>query len=355
MDTPSKQTKDSLPEATEFELVKVLLDPILRTQPFHLVCKRNQAIFGEKNSALRKRVKNRRHYLLNYPGALERAKISFLVSFSSPISPSFHQDGVQSPIPITSSTNPFLSSPSNCLFASSPSSTTMSDIATDATAVFKHQLHLYEPWKNPDSILVLIGERAKFDDTTLATRVNIYVPIPDIVDFYDGLYRAYIHVDDYGTICLDKPSIIGYLRRKASTVQDGEMEDHKEPKIVEQHKIVAVSCKKKGNERQNRCRLELKLPNGMTASNAAYNGTVSGLELKIRLRRVGVKAAVTIPDKTATNQEKTKDITVEQAHFFGVVSLLIDGTQVASDDTKSSTREADALAELLGGTVTFTD
>jgi hypothetical protein len=231
----------------------------------------------------------------------------------------------------------------------------MTDSPDGVAAVFKHQLHLYEPWKNPDGLLVLIGERAKFDDTTLATRVNIYVPIPDIVDFYDGLYKSHIHVDDYGTICLEKPAIAGYLRRKAATIQDGEVEEHKDTKIVEQHKIVAVSCKKKGNEKQNRCRLDLKLPNGMTASNVAYNGTVSGLELKIRVRRVGVKATVKVPDKTSTNQDTTKDVKVEQTHYFGVVSVLIDGTQVASDDTKSSTKEADALAELLGGTVIFSE
>jgi hypothetical protein len=191
---------------------------------------------------------------------------------------------------------------------------------TEPGTVRKYDLDLYNPWHNPENILVLIGERAKFDAETVATRINIYVPIVDLVDYYEGRYKAYISPEDYGTICLIKPSLPGYMVRKADTIQKNEDANHQENKITEQHKVVATSCKKKGNESQLQYRIDLKLPNGMTASNVVYNTKVAGLDLNFRIRRVGVTYTVQVPD-TSTPPKLTEEQEVKQAHFSMLVCL----------------------------------
>jgi hypothetical protein len=340
-----------LPETTEVELLKVLLHPRLKLLPFVEVCDSNPEVFGEKASDLRRRCSNRRDYLRNNREAFDRAVKRFpdLQSFASPVADSLpHSARFDSPSPSRLCFSPFFGKPSPYQPA------IMSDETVES--VSSYTINLSQPWKNPENIFVLMGERSYLDGVNAATRVNLYVPIYDVVDFFQERYKAWIAADDYGTICLLKPAIPGAFIRKAATIQDNELQQqHQEPKIVEQHKIVAAACGRKGNEHLLKRLLKLKLPDGMTASNAAYNDNkVSGTNnLSFRIRRVGIRYSVEVPDTSDRTQKKKKE--VEQTHYFGVVSFMIDGTQVPIEDDNTTSNEADQLADLFDGTVTFVE
>lgn len=359
MDTDRKSRTDAykkLPPSSEVEIIKVLLDPSLREVAFFKICDQRPNIFGEKGSNLRNQVRNRRFYLLNNPEALARAKKRWIDSernFDSPFSTTSHNSCLPSPPSFSTSFSPITRSDlSKHLFATSPPprqtfcTTNMSAAEEeDVATVRKYDLSLYEPWKNAENLLVLVGERSHLDGVNAATRVNIYVPIPCVVDYYEGRYKAFINSTDYGTIGLIKPSLLNYQVQKHSYIQKVEDPKHKEPKIDEQHKVISASCKRPGNQKNLKVRLDLKLPNGMTASNAAYNKGIAGLELEFRLRRVGVRSPIKMDDGS--------EVKIEQTHFFGVISILIDGSQIPIEDDKKTTKEADALADLLGGTLAF--
>ncbi len=340
MTTSETRGRSKLPHATETEIVKVLIDPQLKQVHFSEIAESRPHLFGENNSELRKRVRNRWYYLSRNQKALLKAKKRCFNDLESP--PPTNRS-VSSPSPST------FPSPLPYSRLSFPSPQKM----TEPGPSHEYVLDIYRPWRNPENILVLIGERSKVDAENAATRINLYVPILDLVDFYQGRFKAYISPDDYGIICLIKPSLPGYMVRRADTIQRSETQAHHEQKIVEQHKVVAASCKKKGNESQLQYRLDLNLPNGMTASNVAYNAKVSGLELNFRLRRVGVEQKVMVPNQN--RPDELKEVVVQQAHHFGVIAVVVDNTQVAMEDNKTTTEEADALASILGGKLTFDD
>lgn len=346
MDTPKKRYR-KLPIETEIELVRILTHPTLSKVPFHSLARERRDIFGETDSELQIRVRNRRYYLKKNPTALIKARDNLFGS-PSPLSlPTVSESPSVQPYTDISTRPFFVTSPVPEAVMSSSNVNNNNPIERVAK-IHKFDLDLYNPWNNPEDIFCLVGDRSAVDGVNVGTRVNLYIVINDLKDWFQGRYKMSIDTDDYGTLQLMKPSLPGFFIRKPSVIQQAETESvHQELKIDEQHKVVSATIKRNGNEHLVKKRVDLKLPSGMTASNDVYNPNAAGLELKLRLRRIGIKTTV------ANNLGN--DVAVEQTHFFAVASFLIDGTQVPIDVEKASTAEADQLADLLGGMVTFED
>jgi hypothetical protein len=185
MTTPTKQW-NQLPEKTELELLNILSNPKLKQQPFYSLCDRDKTLFGEKNSELRCRDINARNYLNKNPAAL----VKKLEKFACLIAQS--PDSVVADPPLFSPHYPSphypLSSHSSFFLTSPPSQRQPSNMASDGkieiASASSFDISLTEPWMNGDSsVFVLYAERAKYDDAWVCLRIDLYLPIVDLVDY----------------------------------------------------------------------------------------------------------------------------------------------------------------------------
>lgn len=358
MATPQKEWS-TLPEATELELLKILIDPQLKDQPFFTLCDRDKETFGEKNSNRRRRVKNRRDYLKRNPHILLQKVQELGHSLSSPSPP-------LPPIPDTPtssnsvchSTTPFqFESPG---ITSPVVSAKMSDDPPLIETTSEHVLNLMEPWKNAViNIMPIIGERAKFDSAFVCLRIDLYIPIMDVVDFYEGRYRVMLS-EDYTTIEILIPAIAGFLYRKSNLITKLEEGEYKDQVMETKHKEISTKfatdpqTKVKKNQSLLRHLMKIKLPNGATANNSKFNTGMEGTnELNMRIRRANVRCTVKLPDPF--DKSKQKDQQIDQSHFFGVVSFWVDGTKVQVDEDSARRREVDQLAGIFakGANINF--
>jgi hypothetical protein len=237
MTTPTKKW-NRLPEKTELELLKILSNPKLKQQPFYSLCDRDKTLFGEKNSELRRRVINARNYLNKNPAAL----VKKLEKFARLLAQS--PDSVIADPPLFSPRFPSphypLSSHSSFILTSPPSQRQPSNMASDGkieiASASSFDIYLTEPWMNGDSgVFVLYAERAKFNDAWVCLRIDLYVPIVDIADYYEGRYKVCLSAD-FTTIEWLVPSIHGYFHGKHKYVQDTAGKEYEDPLIVARHK-----------------------------------------------------------------------------------------------------------------------
>jgi hypothetical protein len=361
MSTSTKEW-NRLPETTELELLKILSNPTLNKQRFYTLCDCNKAIFGEKSSELRRRVIARRNYLRSNPAALVKNLEEFaqfiaaapesVVADSKLLSPSPHQ---HPPSP-----SPFFylqSSP----FDSKRQPSTMSESKSLIGNSSNHDISLTEPWMNGDSgVFALYAQGAKFDNAYKCMRIDLYLPIVDVVDFHQGRYKVYMS-EDYSTIEWMVPSIPGYFVRKHSYVQDSAGKDFEDPQVIDRHKEICTKFGKKAKDStdyKNQHLLlhmkRLKLPPGITANNGKFNKGKEGTnELAMRLHRADVRKPMEIKDPN--DATKTKNYFLDQSHFYGVVTFYVDGSKVQLEEEEASQSEADQLATLFGGKVTFAE
>jgi hypothetical protein len=59
-----------------------------------------------------------------------------------------------------------------------------SDGKIEIASASSFDISLTEPWMNGDSsVFVLYAERAKYDDAWVCLRIDLYLPIVDLVDY----------------------------------------------------------------------------------------------------------------------------------------------------------------------------
>jgi hypothetical protein len=201
-----------------------------------------------------------------------------------------------------------------------------------------YTLNIREPWKNPEHILVLLGERSKKNDKELISRLNIYVPVLDIRDYNEGLYSASISADG-SCINISKPALAMYQRKKASTIYNTHAGDDKEDKIFEQHEVVCATLA--ANKNHNSRHIVFQLPSNTKVTNECFNGTSNSLDLSQNIFTVKVKCTF-------------KGTEVVQQFFFLRYSMGLRGTTEAKNISTDSTEEEE-LAKLLGGMVVEED
>jgi hypothetical protein len=196
-------------------------------------------------------------------------------------------------------------------------------------------LHLKHPWKNPNDILVLTGERSKKNKEEVCTRVDIYIDVPDVRDYQSGSYSLE-YLGDGEKLCWEKPVLPMYKRKKADTIKNTEGNDHEE-KIYEQHKVVCASLRQ--NPTWNQQKIVFRLPDGIRVSNETYNEDENGKKFAGKLRVCGVKSK----DKSG--------VAIEQKFFYVKYSMVVKGTTEAIDSIKKN-KEEEELSALLQGSLT---
>jgi hypothetical protein len=73
----------------------------------------------------------------------------------------------------------------------------------------------------------------------------------------------------------------------------------------------------------------------------------------MHLRRADVLKALEI--KHPNDASKTKKYFLDRSHCYGVVTFYVDGSKVQLEEEEASQSEADQVATLFGGKVTFAE
>ncbi len=206
---------------------------------------------------------------------------------------------------------------------------------------YAFSINFEEPWKNPEGILVIEGNRSILNSREVVDRINFYVRIEDLRDYESGRFRASLG-EDGKSITLIKPSLACYQWKKATTIQNAEVgfSEGVDVKILEQHKIICamIANDPKVVERS----VTLVLDDGRTMNNKHFNANAVGLELEPRLRRRGVAFS----DK--------KGNSVDAVHYFAYFSVAVSGTLISTEKKVGDT-EVEQVGRLLQGLLDFED
>ena len=180
----------------------------------------------------------------------------------------------------------------------------------------------------------LTAPRSLATATEVVTRINIYVPVQDARDFLSSIYRATLS-EDRTKICYTEPKIARYLWKKPSLIQEADKKELREPKIIEQHHIVAVQIDK--NHDRLKCKRVLVAPPGLKFVNTLFYEGARGLNLVGEIKSTGVKFV-------------KGDLVLPQTFYFVRWSVDVEGTEeplVKEDEDKN---EEEKLAKLVRGT-----
>lgn len=197
-----------------------------------------------------------------------------------------------------------------------------------------------EPWKNPEGIFVIEGNRSILNSREVVDRINFYIRIDDLRDYESGRFRASLGA--FGKkITFVKPALSCYQWKKATTIQNAEDSfEGVDSKILEQHKII---CAKIANDpKVVEMAVTGVLDDGRAMNNEHFNNNAAGSDLEPHLRRRGVS----FTDKKGNHHDVV--------HYFAYFSVAVSGTLVSTAKKVGET-EVEQVGRLLQGLLDFED